>query len=95
MKGIVILMLLVFGISQAQFFQSDYEEVQESGGFFSSQYESSDQEFFNRPPDSGVEPVYPSNPGDVPLDDWLFLLPLAGVGIGVYYLIRKKKEFNV
>lgn len=93
MKGITILMLLVFGISQAQFFQSDYEEGQESGGFFSSQYESSDQGIFA----NYEEDVDPGNPGEnpVPLDDWLFLLPLAGVGIGVYYLIRTKKEFNV
>ena len=94
MKGIVILMLLVFGISQAQFFQSDYEEVQESGGFFSSHYESSNQEIFANYEEDDSNP---SNPGEnpVPLDDWLFLLPLAGVGIGVYYLIRTKKEFNV
>ena len=92
MKGIVILMLLVFGISQAQFFQSEYEEPQESGGFFSSQYESSNQEMFPI-----QEDVSAGNPGGLsaPLDDWLFLLPLAGIGIGVYYLLRKKKEFNV
>ncbi|NLN33388.1 MAG: hypothetical protein GX159_07310 [Flavobacteriaceae bacterium] len=93
MKGITFLMLLVFGISQAQFFQSEYEEPVESGGFFSSQYESSNQGNFPIQEDD----VDPGNPGQnpVPLDDWLFLLPLAGVGIGVYYLIRKKKEFNV
>lgn len=91
MKGIVILMLLVFGISQAQFFQSDYEEVQESGGFFSSQYESSNQGNFPIQEDD----VDPGNPGEnrVPLDDWLFLLPLAGIAVGAYYL--RKRKFSV
>lgn len=44
-------------------------------------------------PDIGLDAQGQPNPGgdDVPIDDWAFLLPLAGILIGFYYLSKKKE----
>jgi len=42
-------------------------------------------------PDQGVD-AGPGQPGEfVPIDDWLFLLPIIGIGLGVYFLRDKRK----
>lgn len=81
MKKILILSLLIGGLSFGQ-------------DFFSGQAEKSDQEFFEDESNSTGET--PGNPGSpkpekVPLDDWLFLLPIGGLAVGGYYLTRKRK----
>lgn len=40
-------------------------------------------------PDMGVDG--PGNPGDAPIDDWLFVLPIAALLIGFYTFIRKRQ----
>lgn len=86
MKNLFILtiLLLSFNFGQAQNFFSDGQNEQtEERGFF--ERDSS--------PDQGEE-SFPSNPGadpdPAPIDDWIFLLPLLGIAMGVYYLMRFK-----
>lgn len=77
---ILTILLLSFNFGQAQNFFSDGQSEQaEERGFF--ERDSS--------PDQGEE-NFPSNPGNAPIDDWIFLLPLLGIAMGVYYLMRFK-----
>ncbi len=66
-----------------QFFESDEPEYREGGETNTSVFQpaSGYQE-----PDQGLDG--PGNGGDprAPIDNWLFLLPLAAIGIGCYFL---------
>lgn len=94
-RMLILLILLGFGLTKAQFFEEDTEYTQEnkSSGFFeqSSPFEHHGEDSWGD--DSG----FPTGPGNdpVPIDDYIFLLPLLGIAVGGYYLIRTKKEFNV
>lgn len=40
-------------------------------------------------------PGGPGNPGyQTPIDDWIFLLPIVGMTVGIYYL-RKRKRLEI
>lgn len=87
MKKLAILTLFISTISFGQFFQQD--ETANEG----SNQENSLQPYDSYEYTQGTEGADP-NPGgtdpQVPLDDWLFLLPLAGIAVGVYYLRKRK-----
>ena len=88
MKYITLLILLFSTFGMAQFFEQDYAEEPETNStqFFQEYHQAPDPEYGT---DFG-----PGQPGDpVPLDDWAFLLPLAGIAVGVYF-IRKKRELG-
>lgn len=88
MKKIALLILLTANIGFGQnFFESEQDEYEESDT--QSAYFSSSQEYGNVP-DQGTDGA--GNPGpQVPIDEWLFLLPLAGIILGVYYLSRNRE----
>ena len=82
-----IAIVMAFNIGLAQNFFSDGQNEQaEERGFFQR----------DEAPAQGEEDV-PGNPGgdpnpggSAPIDDWIFLLPLLGIAMGVYYLMRFK-----
>ena len=89
MKKITILSFLIGSLVFGQDFfssgsnQSD-EELQQSS--FSDQTEYSQ-------PDQGLDEAGgPGDPPGVPINNWIFLLPLAGIAIGAFYLSRRKTE---
>lgn len=88
MKKLAILTLFISTISFGQFFQQDEPANQ------GSNQENSLQPYDSYEYTQGTEDTEP-NPGDVdpqvPLDNWLFLLPLAGIAVGAYFLSRKQK----
>ena len=76
--------MLSFNFGQAQNFFSDGQSEQaEEQGFFQR----------DEAPAQGENTPNPGNPGPkpkAPIDDWIFLLPLLGIAMGVYYLMRFK-----
>lgn len=84
----LLLLLLSFSLTNAQFFE-DYQQTEEaqSSGFFNNEptpeYEVDGRE-------------NPSNPGGeaVPINNYLFLLPLLGMAVGSYYLLRRREELQ-
>ena len=87
MKKITFITLLITGLSFGQFFEQEQDQSQQA--------ENEENIFSNEPqggaPDHemGTDAGGVANP-EVPLDDWAFLLPLAGIAVGVYYIRRKK-----
>ena len=79
---ILTILLLIFNFGQAQNFFSDGQSEQaEEQGFFQR----------DEAPAQGEKVTNPGGlPGDAPIDDWIFLLPLLGIAMGVYYLMRFK-----
>lgn len=76
---ILIILLFSFNFGQAQNFFSDGQSEQ-----------AEEQGFFQRD-EAPAQENNPSNPGgSAPIDDWIFLLPLLGIAMGVYYLMRFK-----
>lgn len=76
---ILTILLLSFNFGQAQNFFSDGQSEQ-----------AEEQGFFQRD-EAPAQGENPSNPGgSAPIDDWIFLLPLLGIAMGVYYLMRFK-----
>jgi len=85
MKKLIILSLFISGFGFGQFFESSESESENQ--FFESSTPTNPN-----PPEQGEDrPGAPAEP--VPLDDWLFLLPLAGIAVGAYYL--RKRKFSV
>ena len=85
MKNLLILIILLFSINfgQAQNFFSDGQNEQaEEQGFFERDSSPAQE---NNPGNPGQ-----LDPGEAPIDDWLFLLPLLGIAMGVYNLMRFK-----
>jgi hypothetical protein len=87
MKKIVFLTLLLFSTySYSQFFEQPSEEQEQTNQSFEPY---SNDEYTD--PDQGVD--MGGNPGEpIPINDWLFLLPLAALAIGSHRLLRNKKE---
>lgn len=79
---ILTILLLSFNFGQAQNFFSDGQSEQaEEQGFFQR----------DEAPAQGENTSNPGNPGKkLPIDDWIFLLPLLGIAVGGYYLMRFK-----
>ncbi len=87
MKKITLIALFISFLGYGQFFESENSEQEEnnqSGTFQQNQNPSPE-------PDQGVDDNNPGNPGDVPIDDWIFLLPISGFALGIFYLTRKRK----
>lgn len=81
MKKILVLVFLISSFSFGQFFESNEEvDANASSGYFSQSIDTSEDK--NQPP-PGVD--------DVPLDDWIFLLPLIGIVIGIYYHLKRRE----
>lgn len=86
MRRLFYIFLLASSFSFAQFFNQDKDEPNEG----EKQEESTfDQKQPDDQPDQGEED--PGNPGSLPINQWLFLLPIAGAVIGGRYAYRKKK----
>lgn len=85
---ILTILLLSFNFGQAQNFFSDGQSEQaEEQGFFQRDEAPAQGENTPNPGNPGADP----NPGgSAPIDDWIFLLPLLGIAMGVYYLMRFK-----
>ena len=86
MKKFTLITLLISAFSMGQFFDQDHAEEPET-----NQSQFFDEQHTGLPAD----PVYGTenggNPADpTPIDDWAFLLPLAGLAVGMYYIRRKK-----
>lgn len=87
MKKTTLILLFLSCIGNAQFFEEAHtppeEEQSQDHGF------SQDAPVYDEP-DQGVDG--PGQPGEfVPIDDWLFLLPIIGIGLGAYFLRNKRK----
>jgi hypothetical protein len=84
MKKLTLAILFMSPLSFGQFF----ENPEESEDF--SYYEQ------NSEPDQGMDSTDPhpddDDPFPAPINDWLFLLPLAALAIGSHRLLRNKKE---
>ena len=95
MKNLFILtiLLLSFNFAQAQnFFSDGQSERAEEQGFFERD-EAPAQGEEDVPGNPGPYPGADPNPGSsAPIDDWIFLLPLLGIAVGGYYLMRNRKH---
>ena len=83
MKKSILFILLIGNFALGQdFFQNNTNQEEESS-FYNPGAQPSE-------PEQGTEQG--GTPGEpVPINNWLFLLPLAGAMIGVYYVSRKKE----
>lgn len=90
---ILVMMLFLSGSAYAQFFEpgqddegtSNHEFFDDSGPNYNKTGQGGDE------PELG-EDISAENPGDkVPIDNWIFLLPLAGAAVGYYYLRRREE----
>lgn len=92
MKKITLLILLFSVFSFGQFFE-------DGGQQNSHKATNQENQFFNESQGTEPQPDYdvdgPGQPGDVPLDDWAFLLPLAGIAVGAYFIRKKKLQLEV
>lgn len=92
----LIIVLLISGFGYGQFFEDQQEEnapFSENSGYF----DSSGPNYEQPGNGDGDGPVYGEdemgNPGThVPINDWLFLLPIAGAAVGAYFLRRRKQK---
>ena len=91
MKKIAFLSIFITTLSFGQFFDSNEQPQEETNTNVFSQQNQAPQ------PEMGLDANPDENPGGddpfVPIDDWMFLLPLAGAAVGYYYL-RKHKNAN-
>lgn len=93
----LIILLLISGSAYGQFFEDQQEQdapFSDNSGYFSGSGPNYEQpgDGNNDNPEYG-EDDGPGNPGHrVPIDDWLFLLPIAGVAVGAYFLRRRKQK---
>lgn len=86
MKKITLIALFISALGYGQFFESENSDQEENNQNQAFQQEHNPY----TEPDQGVDSI--GNPGDeVPVDEWLFFLPVAGLALGVFYLIRKRK----
>lgn len=100
---VIILSFFLSGMARGQFFEEEQTQAQnspfsENDGYFSD----TGPDYSTSPTATGSEPDYgpeygtdagPGNPGThVPIDDWLFLLPLAGAAVGAYFLRRRRQK---
>ena len=84
---ILTILLLSFNFGQAQnFFSDGQSEKAEERGFFERESGSQEEAF---PTPGGPGYILPK---EAPIDDWLFLLPLLGIAVGGYYLMRNRKH---
>ena len=86
MKKFTIITLLISAFSMGQYFDQDHAEEPETN---QTQFFDEQQSGLPTEPEYETD-TFPGNPADVPIDDWAFLLPLAGLAVGVYYIRRKK-----
>ncbi len=91
MKKLAFLTLFISTISFGQFFEQyepEYQGEESQQGRSFQPYSSYEYtQGLNNDPDpnpGGVDP-------QVPIDNWLLLLPMAGIAIGVYWLRKKSK----
>lgn len=93
-KVLVMLILMGCALMKAQFFENHngQKETSQSSGFFENNDPKPEYEGDNW----GSDSEYPTTPGDegAPIDDYLFLLPLIGIAVGGYYLLRKQKTVS-
>lgn len=92
----LIMMLLISGSAFGQFFEDQQEQdapFSDNSGYFDGSGPDYEQPDYGNGdgPEYGEDAI--GNPGDhVPIDDWLFLLPLAGAAVGAYFLRRRKQK---
>lgn len=90
MKRLLIAFFILSSMSYGQFFESKDTENSTSQDFSLSNGSTGDDEL----PDQGTDNP-PGNPGESPADpssinNWLLLLPLAGIAIGLYARYKKQ-----
>ncbi len=90
MRQITLIMLLVFGFSNAQFFQNDSFTDETNTGFFSHTRESIPFSQISRGVDDEFE--NPTNPGEVPINEWQIILVGAAIALGYYCTHFKKSQ---
>ncbi len=88
MKKLAVLVFFIGSVTFGQnFFEHEDSESEESttqNSAFQTQTQYDE-------PDQGVDSI--GNPGDeVPIDQWLLILPLAGVALSFYFLKKKKSK---
>lgn len=87
MKYIFIISLLSGTICFGQFFEQPVEQEEIN-------FNQTDPNSDYSTPDQGVDESDngPGTPGEVPINQWIFLLPLAGLAIGSYQIFKNKTE---
>lgn len=91
MKKIAFLSIFITTLSFGQFFESSEQPQEETNTNVFSQQNQSPQ------PEMGLDANPDENPGGddpVPIDDWMFLLPLIGAAVGYYYLRKHKNAHS-
>jgi|26BtaG_2_1085354.scaffolds.fasta_scaffold00481_11 hypothetical protein len=88
MKKFTLIILFISACTMGQYFDQEYAEEPET-----NQNQFFDEHQSTQSPEPEYETYDPTNPGGAPIDDWAFLLPLAGIAVGVYF-IRKKWELG-
>lgn len=91
---------MVFSVTAyGQFFEEEQQQGQDEPFSDNSGYFDGSGPNYNQPEygadgetENGTDGG-PGNPGHgVPIDDWLFLLPLAGAAVGAYFLRRRRQK---
>lgn len=92
MRQITLIMLLVFGFSNAQFFQNDSFTDETNTGFFSHTRESIPFNQISRGVDDEFD--FPTTPGEepVPINEWQIILVGAAIALGYYCTHFKKSQ---
>lgn len=86
MKKITCILLFSLNIGYAQIFDAESDQNSTQNQFFQEHQPVSEPEQVN---DATGEPP-PADP-EAPIDQWLFGLSMVGIGVGMYFLSRKKK----
>lgn len=86
--SMIAVSLFVYGEIYSQFIFQNNEQTEDVQN-------QNNQSHFNdnsiqHPPDQSVDECWDCD-DYVPIDDWLFLLPLAGMAIGFYFLRKRRK----
>lgn len=94
-----ITILLISGSAYGQFFESQQgqdEPFSDNNGYFEGSGPNYEQPGggVGDNPEYGEDVGSAGNPGlpPLPIDDWLFLLPIAGAAVGAYFLRRRKQK---
>ncbi|HUH35105.1 MAG TPA: hypothetical protein VL022_04660 [Moheibacter sp.] len=89
-KASILILLFSFHFAEAQYFEGADNQAEETQS--SSYFESQPTPEYGTDAGPGGTGGNPSDP-KAPIDDYLFLLPLLGMMVGSYYLLKNRSKY--